>query len=335
MIRRLRFLPLLIVGLLLLGACTRGADAPASPATAADIAATTTDSEAGQLPSTTVAATSTATPTPTPPPTPTPSPTPEPLAALVNGAPITEATYYAHLALFERLDVPLQPGQSLRVWVMDYLIEQALIAQAAAERGVILEEAQVDAALAETTAEIGGEAALNDWLAANGFADETDFRTVVRAELQAQLLLEAFAADLPRAVPMVRARALRLADRAAAETALAELRAGAEYATIFDLYSVDAGDPNLGDLGYFEQDTLLLPALDSAAWSLEEGAYSDVVETAWFDGTPTYFIVQTVRRDAARPIDGNRRAEMAQAAFDAWLADTLAAATIDVMIGFD
>jgi peptidyl-prolyl cis-trans isomerase D len=116
--------------------------------------------------------------------------------------------------------------------------------------------------------------------------------------------------------------------RAAAESLLEELRAGADFAEVARRESQDPGSRDRGgDLGFFERGKMV-PAFDEVAFSLEPGQLSDVVRTEF-----GFHIIrveehqqaesrsfESVKEDLAREALG---AEAAKAA-DRALAETLA-----------
>jgi foldase protein PrsA len=330
---RFLLLTLFALFMLLMAACSDAAD----PAPVADSAesAPIADSAAGDEASATPSPVS-PTNTPAPTATPTPTATPVPLAAVVNGTPITLATYDTALARYEKLGITLDPGEDIRVWVLEYLIEQSLIEQEAERRNITVADTLLDSAISETVEEAGGDAVFTAWLAENGFEDEASYREQVSAELLTQAVYAAFVDEVPRTTAVVRARIIMVETREVAEQIVVELANGGDFVTLLNLYSIEEGkEVNQGDLGYFERGTLFLPAIGAAAFELDAGATSDVIEEEWFDGSTRYFIVQTTDSSASRPIDSNRRAQLAATAFEAWLSEQREAATVDVQIGFD
>ena len=118
------------------------------------------------------------TPTPQPSPTPLPKPTVpgEPLAALVNGEAILLADYQHQVAQFEMalagqgVDLESDAGQAMLAQahrqVLDVMIEQALIEQAAAREGLTISDAEVESVIARDIEENGGRAKFDAWLKA-------------------------------------------------------------------------------------------------------------------------------------------------------------------------
>ncbi len=98
----------------------------------------------------------------------------------------------------------------------------------------------------------------------------------------------------PRATDAAKARA-----RAQADSIVAELRKGADFATAARRFSQDAGTKDKGgDLGWQRRGTFL-PEFERVEFQLKPGAISDPVETAF-----GYHIIQVVR---AQPTETNAR----------------------------
>ena len=135
----------------------------------------------------TIAATPTATPLP---PTPTPEP---PAAARVNGQPITLEAYQKELARYNSAQMalgrnPEEEDTAPQIRVLDALIEQALILQAAATEGIKLDDKTLDAELQRLIEATGGQENFNGWLEANQYTPD-EFREVLRAQMTVQAMI--------------------------------------------------------------------------------------------------------------------------------------------------
>lgn len=280
----------------------------------------------------------TATPVATPtqtlePPTPvtTPTPTPVPMAALVNGTPILLADYERQVASYEAsllaqgLDVSTPEGQKqlneARAWILDQMIEQVLIEQAAAKAGVSVSEDEVTAAVQSLEAEIGAEA-FAQRLAQEGLTPET-----LRTELKRQMLISKMATHVVESVPQraehVHARHILLATQAEAEQVLAQLQAGADFAQLAMQMSQDLNTrQNGGDLGYFPRGVLTAVEVEQAAFALAPGAISPVVQSAF-----GYHIIQVLDK-AERDVSPEHLVLLQDKALRDWLAGLWARADI-------
>ncbi len=292
--------------LLLLMAC--GSEQPSDTATP-------TIMETAVSPSNISTPTPQATATSVPPSPIPPSPTPtEPLAATVNGRPIYLATYEQELARRQQA----QPNEDVGRIVLDALIEQEIILQAAEEQGILVPPSVVDARLAELQAKSGN---FEEWLVANQWESEEAFRDVLADEMIVGLLADDITADVPYTAPHARARIIQLIDAAAATPILAELAAGATFSTMAQMYSTnEATAPNGGDIGYFAQGSLSVPEIETAAFEMEPNSYTNLITATAGDGTQTFYLVQLVEIDEQRPLTAQMRYPLLTARFEEWLA---------------
>ncbi len=230
----------------------------------------------------------------------TPTPTEEPLAAMVNGEPITMAEYQRELARYEaslpqsNLDPSTPEGQEAlaqaRAWVLDRMIEQRLILQAAAQEGITVSDEEVEASIQSLVSEIGEEA-FRQHLADQGMSEE-EFRESLRREMIASRMLDKVAQSVPTHGPEVHARHILVATESEAQQLLQQLNAGADFAALAQQYSLDESTKDRGgDLGTFPRGTLTLPEVEEVAFSLQPGQISGIVKSPW-----GYHIVQVLDR---------------------------------------
>jgi parvulin-like peptidyl-prolyl isomerase len=328
---------LLLVCLILLAACRDGENAPATSPAETNGGVISTEIAPGD-PAVTESA-------PLPPPTPTmipPSPTPL-LAAMVNGEPILLATYETALAqrdagLFGALDPDL-PAGSAEMIVLDMLIEQVLIAQAAAGFGINIDEATVAAEMAQLrllSEEAGGPGAYEAWLQINGWT-ESDLEAALRQQLLTERVMDRITADVPEAVPQAHARYLQVDNPALADSIREQVLAGADFAALAREHSLDrATGEDGGDLGYFPAGTLLVPEVEAAAFALQPEQVSEIIAvTDPESGQTIYYLVQLIALDPARPLTAEGRGRLLQESFEAWLAEQMAAADIVTYVGVE
>jgi parvulin-like peptidyl-prolyl isomerase len=236
------------------------------------------------------------------------SPTPErPLAAVVNGQPIYLVDYERQVALYEAAvvaqgeDLSSPEGQErllqAREQILSWMIEQALIEQKAAEMGIVVTEEDVDAEMARTIENGGGEAAFQAWLEENGLTRE-DARREIRAGLIGMAVAEQVIASVPESTEQVHARHILVDTAEEAERLLAQLEAGEDFADLAQAYSQDENTRDQGgDLGFFPRGVLMAPEVEEMAFSLQPGQVSGVVSSAF-----GYHIVKVVEREPDRPL---------------------------------
>lgn len=276
-------------------------------------------------------------PSPTPvPPTPTPE---EPMAATVNGEPIYLAEYEETLARYGQSQSLLPPSgsaaddaASLRARVLDLLIERTLIEQAAAENGIEVTPEMVAEQVAElrrVAEEAGGEGSFEAWLEANQWSLEA-FEEALTYEMLTERVAAGVTADVPATVKQVHARYIQVDDAALAQSLHQQIVDGADFAELARQNSLDQTTGSQGgDLGYFPEGSLLVPEIEAAAFALNPGETSEVIMATTPDGSQTtYYIVQVVDVDPARPLSPDARARLLQERFESWLQERWSQAEI-------
>jgi parvulin-like peptidyl-prolyl isomerase len=265
-----------------------------------------------------------ATLTPLPPTaTPVPTATPEPLAATVNGQDVLLSAYERELTRCQAgLATAGQDPAACPAAVLDGLVEQAVVEQAANAAGLGVSDADVDAALLEITTDLGGPGALETWLQANHYAPD-EFRQALQAELLRARLAEQVAA-VGQTAEQVHARAILVPAEDMAQQVLGQLQSGADFATLAVQHSRDLSSRAAGgDLGWFPRGLLAVPEVEAAAFALQPGETSGVIASAL-----GYHMVQVIERDPARALSPAASQALRAAAYAGWLEARLAEASI-------
>lgn len=261
-----------------------------------------------------------------PTPEPTPTATPEPLALRVNGEGITLAEFEADLAQLQEAQQTLgktSTPEEQRQRVIDNFIDTLLLAQGAAENGFTMDEAALQAAVANLAEEIGGEQALQEWIARRGYQQRT-FEAALRRQAAAAWQRDQIAASVPTEAEQVHARQILTVDESIARTALQQVNtAGANFAAYAYRYDLQTG----GDLGWFPRGYLTQQAVEEAAFALQPGEISDLIQSEI-----GYHIIQVIAREPARPISPDARRVLQHKALESWLAERRAAAQVEILL---
>ena len=226
-------------------------------------------------------ASSLASSTPTPQiPTVTPVPptaTPPPSAATVNGEYITLAEFQAELARYKSAQAALGntvSDEDAHQIVLEDMIAQFLLSQAAREANFTLTEADLKSRLEALATQVGGADALSAWQSAHGY-DEASFQIALKRSAEAAWMRDKIIADVPTSMEQIHVRQILTYNQEDASNALAQLNSGTEFDELAAFY-----DPlTLGELGWVPRGYLLDLKADEAVFALQVGAYSDVIET--------------------------------------------------------
>lgn len=330
---RQKFIPILVLFAILLVACNdKGQQTPQPTQQAApsvDTAPAVVATESSAAPVETGGEQVTPEPTPIP-----PSPTPdEPLAALVNGQPVYLSDYESELARYQQADAELDtPETNYAQAVLDALVERELIRQAAVANGITVTDAEVDARLAELQEDSGSAENFQAWLQSNQWTEE-EFREAIKAELLTQKMIETITANVPTAAEQIHARYIRVDDLELAQSLVDQINTGADFAELARQNSLDSlSAQSGGDMGFFSAGSLLVPELEPVAFSLQPGQTSDVIPVTNFDGSPTYYILQIIEREAQRPLSDTQRSALLERTLLAWIDGLKSQAEITIFV---
>jgi len=255
---------------------------------------------------------------------PTVTPTQPPLAARVNEGYILLSDYQAELQRLKAAEVqsgiPLTDEERSKK-VMEELIGQELLAQEAIKNGFILEEPGLEEKIQRLKDQAGGDDALSVWINNNGYDEESLKRALWKATAAA-FERDRILAALPNTVEQVHARQILVFSQESADNLHTQLDAGADFATLAKQVDPLTG----GDLGWFPKGYLTQPDLEAAAFSLDPGTYSDVIQT------PIGFhILQVIEKDTARKLDPDAGQVLQRVALKNWIQEAVKNSTIEIL----
>ncbi len=187
----------------------------------------------------------------------------DPVVARVNGVDIRQSD----IAFAEEeigTNIPNMPPEQKRAYLINYLVDVAVMSQAA-EQQKIADRPEVKHRLAfdrnrllmESMLQDAGRAALSD-AAEHAVYDEAIKQAKSEEEVHARHIL----------VPT----------EDEAKAILAQLKGGADFATLAKEKSKDPGAADGGDLGYFTKEQMV-PEFATVAFKLDKGQLSDPVKT--------------------------------------------------------
>jgi parvulin-like peptidyl-prolyl isomerase len=253
------------------------------------------------------------------------TPTAPVMVATVNGEGISAQTLDAHLALYTAAQAQtgtLLASEDARQAVIDQLVDRLLLAQAARAAGLQADDARVDERLNNLINQAGGQAAFDTWLATHSFSLEL-FRQDLKLEIEAGAMRDQIAATVPTTAEQVQARQILLTDSFSAERLLAQLEGGTPFETL-----VVNNDPQrLGTLGWFPRGYLLQPEVEEAAFALQPGEHSGVVQSAL-----GYHLIEVLARDAARQLSPMALLALQLQAVQDWLVQQRAQSAIEISL---
>ncbi len=250
----------------------------------------------------------------------TPTSTPIPAVVVVNGERISQAWFESEVQRYllaqESVGLPVEDEEPAREFVLNDLIDQVLLAQAAQDAGVRLTDIDVQARLDE----LAEETDLSTWMATWGYTEMDLFQSLKLQMLgakQRELILE----GLPQIVEQVELRQVFAYTEQGAKNALVSLNSGRDFEEVAFEYDPVSG----GYLGWVPRGYLLIPAVEAAAFSLPVGAYSDVIESEI-----GYHIVLVINKEE-RLLSSDARMVLQRQALNDWLEEKRETSIIEVL----
>lgn len=234
-----------------------------------------------------------------------------PAAALVNGEPILLADFQAELRRFRQAQEaegrPFNEGEARQV-VLDALINEMLLAQAAHQAGFQATDALVQSRIEALTAQLGGQDAILNWMSTYGY-DEVSFRRALQRSIEAAWMRDQIVAKVPAEAEQVHAQQILFYNEQEAQLAWQVLQNGTAFEDLARQY-----DPlTAGDLGWFPRGYLLEPVVEEAAFNLKPGEYSGVLKSE-----TGFYLVKVLDR-ALHPLSPQARRLLQQKALQEWL----------------
>ncbi|MCD6356599.1 MAG: peptidylprolyl isomerase [Anaerolineaceae bacterium] len=254
-----------------------------------------------------------------------PTPTEAPMAARVNGDGILLTEYEAELKRYqagiETLGESYDPQLAKRE-VLDDLIVQTLFAQAAAEQGYTVEDADLHEKIAGYIESLGGAEKLEKWKSDN-FYDDESFRTAVERDMAVIWMRNFLIAQLPQTAEQVHARQILVKSENEALGVLRQLEVGTPFKDLAYQYDPLTG----GELGWFPRGYLLQPDVEEAAFALQPGQYSGIISTDF-----GFHIVEVIERDAEKQLSQDARLFLQRRSLEEWLEEKRAQSTIEILV---
>jgi len=254
-------------------------------------------------------------PTSTPTTTSTPEPptaTPEPQALSVNGEGLTLTEFNAEVARYTTAQTALGKtvdSATAASAVIEDLVAQMLLAQAARADGFTLDDAGLQARIDSLAVQVGGAENLSKWESEHGYSEQA-FRSALRRGAESAWMRDKIISTVPSTAEQVHVQQILLYNQDTAQNFLTQLNGGAD----FDELAFKADQLTRGDLGWVPRGYLLNLQIEEAAFGLEVGGHSDVIAT-----DVGFHIVRILARDPNRPLSPDAILSLQEMALKKWV----------------
>ena len=243
------------------------------------------------------------------------------MAATINGEGLTVVEYTAELARYKSAQKALNKDVSdtdAGKAVLEDLIAQILLEQGAKTAGYEISVSALQSRMDALAAQHGGVDKLTQWESEHGYTDAS-FRIDLKRSIDAAWMRDKIINAVPTITDQVHVQQILLYNANDAQNVLQQLKGGADFNTLAAQY-----DPNArGDLGWFPKGYLLDPNVEQAAFSLQVGQISDVIQT-----NVGYDIIKVLERDPQHPLSPDAYLAMQEQALRNWITQQRAQANI-------
>ena len=234
------------------------------------------------------------------------------MALTVNGEGIAYEEFDAEVARYVAAQEALGrivPSEDATRVVIEDLVAQLLLAQAARANGFGMDEAALQTRIDSLAGQIGGAENLTKWQSDQGYTEQT-FRSALRRGAESAWMRDRIISNVPSTAEQVHVQQILLYNEDKAQAFLMELNGGAD----FDELASRADPLTRGDLGWVPRGYLLDAKIEEAAFSLAVGGHSDVIAT-----DVGFHIIRVLASDPIRPLSPDAFLVLQELALKNWI----------------
>jgi len=254
-----------------------------------------------------------------------PTATEAPMAARVNGEGITLSEFEAELGRLQSSQLELGIEAKLeeqQEQVLNEIINQVLLVQAATGQNFFVDEATLQERIDLLIQQIGGVEALQDWQTSHSYDDQS-FRNAMQRNIAAAWMRDQIISTVPDTAEQVHARQILVREENSAVSIERQVQAGADFETLAFQYDPLTG----GNLGWFPRGYLCQPDVEEAAFNLQTGGVSAIIQTSY-----GYHLVQLIEYDEQHPLSPDAKLFLQHQALEQWLEERRSESAIEILI---
>ena len=224
-----------------------------------------------------------------------------------------------------------EAARQVRKQVLEAMIDQMLIEQAAIAQGISVAEDVLQQRIQSDIDVGGGKEDFENWLEMNGLTID-EYEQMMRSTILTEEMIRRLGTDVPDSMNQVHIRQILVATEREAQDLHRQLEAGADFAELASKYSLDESSRMQGgDRGFLPIGTSVLsPELEAATMALNPGEFSEPIASPY-----GYYIVMVVEVQQARPLAAEMRQGLTQEAFIDWIQSQRMSANIERFINLD
>jgi hypothetical protein len=243
------------------------------------------------------------------------------MAATVNGEIIPAAEFESQLTQYQASQTALGKTvtqEDARKTVLEDLIAQVLLAQGARTAGFDMSDSALQSKLDALSSQLGGPDKLRAWESAHGYT-QASFAVALKRADGAAFMRDKIVTAVPRTADQVHVEQILFYNESDARRVLNQLAGGADFGSLAAFY-----DPRTrGELSWFPRGYLLEPKIEEAAFSLDVGAVSDIIQTQ-----AGFHIIKVLERDPQHVLSPDAYLALQELALKDWVAKQRASASV-------
>jgi len=269
---------------------------------------------------------------------PGPTPAPGEVAVRVNGQPISRLDFEQQVARFQAAMIsqgqsfsgtegkPL--AQQVRRQVLEAMIDELLIEQAAAAQGIVLSNEVLRQRIENDIQAGGGQEKFEKWLQMNHLSS-AEYERMMRSQILTDEMIRRLSLTIPATAKQVHIRQILVESEAEAKDLRKRLDTGADFADLAKKFSRDEGSREQGgDRGFLPMGaSVLAPEVESALAGLAPGKVAGPIASPY-----GYYLIQITEVEDNRPLAPEMLQGMTREAFITWIEAQRAKANIERLI---
>ena len=243
---------------------------------------------------------------------------------MINGEGISKDEFEAELSRFQTAQAGLgntiSPEQANHQ-VLDEFIDTVLLKQGAEAEGFSVDDAMLQTRIDYLVEQIGGVEAFNQWGQEHGYTDES-LRVSLKRQIAAAWMRDNIISMVPTIAEQVHVQQILAYKLETAQEAWNRLNSGTDFNTL--AYEFDP--ITRGELGWFPRNYLPDIQIEEAAFALQPGQFSQVIETI-----AGYSILMVIEREADHILSPDALMSLQIHAIQQWLDDQRQSSDIQIM----
>ena len=246
-----------------------------------------------------------------------------PLAMTVNGRNYPLDDFKQDLLRFMTVYPDMEPQEAFDMLSND-IVEQLILEESAVADGFTISQEELEQRVTDLANEIGGQEALDNWISSN-YYNATSFREQLERETAIAFEKEIILSAIDDEMEQAELYQILVYDEGTAKSIQQALLGGSDYFWLAKQYH----PATLGYIGWNPQGAMLPAEIEAAAFSMEVGTYSDIIQTDY-----GYHIIYLNNRDV-HPLSPENLLILQEKLLAKWMEEHKQTAAIEIFATYD